>query len=81
MSSFTYLLLEGEKVEMEVHPDEINTVAVSLDNGSVIYAVAGASEERKLLELQMILDIASSEVVEDSNVISLPQFEDECLAA
>ena len=81
MSSFTYLLLEGEKVEMEVHPDEINTVAVSLDNGSVIYAVAGASEERKLLELQMILDIASSEVVEDSTVISLPQFEDECPAA
>jgi len=81
MSSFTYLLLEGEKVEMEVHPDEINTVAVSFDNGSVIYAVAGASEERKLLELQMILDIAASEVVEDSNLISLPRFEDECLAA
>ena len=59
MTSYTYLLLEGEKVEMEVHPDEIKTVAVSLKDGSIIYAVAGASEERKLLELQMIFFMAA----------------------
>ena len=59
MTSYTYLLLEGEKVEMEVHPDEIKTVAVSLKDGSIIYAVAGASEERKLLELQMIFFLAA----------------------
>ena len=50
MSSFTYLLLEGEKVEMEIHPDEINTVEVTLEDGSIIYAVASAAEERKLIE-------------------------------
>ena len=59
MTSFTYLLLEGEKVEMEVHPDEIKTVAVSLQDGSIIYAVAGPSEERKLLELQMLFFLAA----------------------
>ena len=59
MTSFTYLLLEGEKVEMEVHPDEIKTVAVSLKDGSIIYAVAGPSEERKLLELQMLFFLAA----------------------
>ena len=59
MTSYTYLLLEGEKVEMEVHPDEIKTVAVSLKDGSIIYAVAGPSEERKLLELQMIFFLAA----------------------
>ena len=59
MTSYTYLLLEGEKVEMEVHPDEIKTVAVSLKDGSIIYAVAGPSEERKLLELQMMFFLAA----------------------
>ena len=59
MTTFTYLLLEGEKVEMEVHPDEIKTVAVSLKDGSIIYAVAGPAEERKLLELQMIFFLAA----------------------
>ena len=44
---------------MEVHPDEIKTVAVSLKDGSIIYAVAGPSEERKLLELQMIFFLAA----------------------
>ena len=46
-------------MEMEVHPDEIKTVPVSLKDGSIIYAVAGPSEERKLLELQMIFFLAA----------------------
>ena len=70
MTSYTYLLLEGEKVEMEVHPDEIKTVAVSLKDGSIIYAVAGASEERKLLELQMIFLLAADA---DEEIKSLEQ--------
>ena len=70
MTSFTYLLLEGEKVEMEVHPDEIKTVAVSLKDGSIIYAVAGPSEERKLLELQMIFFLAADA---DEEIKSLEQ--------
>ena len=70
MTSYTYLLLEGEKVEMEVHPDEIKTVAVSLKDGSIIYAVAGPSEERKLLELQMIFFLAADA---DEEIKSLEQ--------
>ena len=70
MTSYTYLLLEGEKVEMEVHPDEIKTVAVSLKDGSIIYAVAGPSEERKLLELQMIFYLAADA---DEEIKSLEQ--------
>ena len=46
-------------MDMEVHPDEIKTVAVSLKDGSIIYAVAGPSEERKLLELQMLFFLAA----------------------
>ena len=81
MSSFTYLLLEGEKVQMEVHPDEINTVEVTLEDGSTVYAVASAAEERKLLEWQMIFFVAASSEVEEKKVISLMHRNDECLAA
>ncbi len=34
MSSHAFMLLQGQKVQMEVHPDEINTVAVSLEDGT-----------------------------------------------
>lgn len=81
MSSFTYLLLEGEKVQMEVHPDEINTVEVTLEDGSIIYAVDSAAEERKLLEWQMIFFMAAASEAEEKKVISLMQPRDECLAA
>ncbi len=57
MSSFTYLLLEGQKAQMDVHPDEINTVPISMPDGSIIYAVAGVREERKLIKLQKLIDI------------------------
>ena len=56
MAPFTYLLLEGQKVEMDVHPDEIDTVSVRLEDGSIVYAVSGADEEKKLLELQHVMD-------------------------
>ena len=52
MSRFTYLLLEGEKVEMDVNPDEINTVPIALDDHLIIYAVASEDDQWKLLELQ-----------------------------
>tara|TARA_B100000513_G_scaffold98485_1_gene41887 strand:+ start:176 stop:358 length:183 start_codon:yes stop_codon:yes gene_type:complete len=57
MAPFAYLLSEGKKVQMDVHPDEINTVPVSFKDGSIIYAVAGIDEEQKLLELQHVLDV------------------------
>ena len=51
MQYYTFMLLQGEKVQLEVDPDAINTVAVSLDDGSTIYAVAGVSEEKKLISM------------------------------
>lgn len=42
---------------MDVHPDEINVVPISMPDGSIIYAVAGIREERKLLKLQQLIDI------------------------
>ena len=41
---------------MDVHPDEIDTVSVRLEDGSIVYAVAGADEESKLLEIQHVMD-------------------------
>ena len=43
-------------MQMEVHPDEIYTVAVSLEDGSTIYAVAGEAEEKKLISLQQSIE-------------------------
>ena len=57
MSRFTYLLLEGEKVEMDVNPDEINTVPIALDDHLIIYAVASEDDQWKLLELQKNIDL------------------------
>ena len=68
------MLLQGEKVRLEVDPDAINTVAVSLEDGSTIYAVAGASEEKKLISLQKRID-------EEKIIASLIQIRDEMAAA
>ena len=57
MSRFTYLLLEGEKLEMDVNPDEINTVPIALDDHLIIYAVASEDDQWKLLELQKNIDL------------------------
>ena len=74
MQYYTFMLLEGEKVQLEVDPDAINTVAVSLEDGSTIYAVAGASEEKKLISLQKRID-------EEKIIASLIQIRDEMAAA
>ena len=68
------MLLEGQKVQMRVDPDSINTVAVSLDDGSTIYAVAGESEEKKLISLQKSIE-------EEKVIISLMQVRNESAAA
>ena len=57
MSRFTYLLLEGEKIEIDVNPDEINTVPITLDDHLIIYAVASEDDQWKLLELQKNIDL------------------------
>ena len=57
MSRFNYLLLEGEKMQMDVHPDEINTVPIALEDQSIIYAVLSQEDQWKLLELQKNIDL------------------------
>ena len=74
MPYHTFMLLQGQKLRMEVDPDLINTVAVSLEDGSVIYAVAGESEENKLISLQKSIE-------EEKIIISLMQIRDERAAA
>ena len=69
-----FMLLQGEKMQLEVHPDAVNTVAVSLEGGSTIYAVAGASEEKKLIAMQKRIE-------EEKAVVSLMQNRDEIAAA
>ena len=68
------MLLQGEKVQLEVEPDSINTVAVSLEDGSTIYAVAGASEEKKLISMQKRIE-------EEKAIVSFMQNRDETAAA
>ena len=58
---------------MDVHPDDIKTIAVSLDDGSIIYVVVGEDEEDKLISLQQSIN-------EENQVISLMQLRGENLA-
>ena len=74
MPYHTFMLLQGDKVQLEVDPDVINTVAVSLEDGSTIYAVAGESEEKKLISLQKCIE-------EEKTIFSLMQIRDEMSAA
>ena len=74
MMYHAFMLLQGEKVHLEVDPNAINTVAVSLEDGSTIYAVAGASEEKKLISLQKHIE-------EEKTIFSLMQIRDEISTA
>ena len=74
MPYHTFMLLQGDKVQLEVDPDAINTVAVLLEDGSTIYAVAGASEEKKLVSMQRRIE-------EEKAIVSLMQIRDEMAAA
>ena len=74
MSYHTFIFVRGEKVRLEVDPVAITTVAVSLEDGSTIYAVAGASEEKKLMSMQKHIE-------EEKAIVSLMQNRDEIAAA
>ena len=74
MTYYTFMLLQGEKVQLQVDPNAINNVAVSLEDGSTIYAVAGASEEKKLVSMQKRIE-------EEKAIVSLMQIRDEMAAA
>jgi len=55
MASHTFMLIEGQKVQMEVHPDAIIAFPYFLDDGSMVYAVLGEAEQDKLIALQQII--------------------------
>ena len=74
MAYHTFMLLQGEKVRLEVDPKAINNVAVSLEDGSTIYAVAGASEEERLFSMQKHIE-------EEKVIFLLMQVRDEMVAA
>ena len=74
MSYHTFMLLQREKVQLEVDPNAINAVAVSLEDGSTIYAVGGSSEEKKLIAIQKCIE-------EEKAIVSLMQIRDETAAA
>ena len=74
MTYHTFMLLQGEKMQLELDPDAINSVTVSLDDGSTVYAVAGASEEKKLISMQKHIE-------EEKAIVLLMQLRDEMAAA
>lgn len=56
MKPYCYMLLEGQKVSLGVHPDAVITENYSLEDGTRVHVVVGQQEEDKLLKLQNILD-------------------------
>ena len=44
-------------MQMDVHPDEINTVPIALEDQSIVYAVLSQDDQCKLLELQKNIDL------------------------
>ena len=74
MTYHAFMLMQGEKVQLEVDPSAINNVAVSLEDGSTIYAVAGTSEEIKLVSLQKLIE-------EEIVIVALMQIRHEMVAA
>ena len=56
MHLHTFILLEGEKIQLEVHPDAVITEDFQLADGTVVHAVIGEEEQRKLMSLQNILN-------------------------
>ena len=50
------MLLEGQKIDLEVHPGSVITTDYSQQDGTMVYAVMGQDEEDKLLALQRILE-------------------------
>ena len=74
MTYHAFMLLQGEKMQLELDPDAINSVTVSLDDGSTVYAVAGASEEKKLISMQ-------KQIEEEKAIVLLMQLREEMAAA
>ena len=56
MNYYCYLLLEGQKVYLGVHPDSVVTEDYSLPDGTAVHVIVGEEEQEKLFALQEILD-------------------------
>ena len=56
MKPYCYMLLEGQKVSLGVHPDSIITQDCSLADGTLVHMIVGEEEQDKLFALQGIFD-------------------------
>ena len=56
MTHYCYMLLEGQKVSLGVHPDAVLTEDYSLPDGTTVHVIVGEEEQGKLFVLQAILD-------------------------
>ena len=56
MKPYCYMLLEGQKVSLGVHPDSVITQDYSLADGTLVHVIVGEEEQDKLFALQGILD-------------------------
>ena len=56
MTHYCYMLLEGQKVSLGVHPDAVLTEDYSLPDGTAVHVIVGEEEQAKLFALQGILD-------------------------
>ena len=56
MKPYCYMLLEGQKVSLGVHPDSVITQDYSLEDGTLVHVIVGEEEQSKLFALQVILD-------------------------
>ena len=56
MKPYCYMLLEGQKVSLGVHPDSVITQDYSLADGTLVHVIVGMEEQSKLFALQVILD-------------------------
>ena len=56
MTHYCYMLLEGQKVSLGVHPDAVLTQDYSLPDGTAVHVIVGEEEQDKLFALQGILD-------------------------
>ena len=56
MKPYCYMLLEGQKVSLGVHPDSVITQDYSLADGTLVHVIVGEEEQSKMFALQGILD-------------------------
>ena len=56
MKPYCYMLLEGQKVSLGVHPDSLITQDFSIADGTLAHVIVGEEEQDKSFALQGILD-------------------------